>query len=236
MSTQSLEAPSSSQSQFLLRAAAYYDSENALDNQTEMFLYIWNALADEEQEEAMEIWRRNPKKPAPISVDSIPQCGIDLIKEFEGYHDELSDGRARAYKDAIHGWNVPTIGYGTTKYPDGRKVKPGDVITRAEAEEYLTWEVEKLCRPQLEKIPTWIKMNENQRGALYSFAYNLGSYFFGGRNFTSITRVCNSPDRWSDDEWVTAQFIKYRNPGSPAEKGLRRRRSAEAQLFLTSVS
>ena len=57
---------------------------------------------------------------------SIPQSGLDLIKEFEGYHNKLSDGRAQAYPDPIYGWDIPTIGYGTTKYPDSSKVNfPG---------------------------------------------------------------------------------------------------------------
>ena len=165
-----------------------------------------------------------------------PACGILLIKSFEGYHKELPDGRAEAYADPIYGWQVATIGYGTTKYPDGRKVQRGDIITQAKAEEYLKWEVEQRCTPALEKIPTWGQMNDNQRGAFYSFAYNLGANFYRGANFASITKVCDSPDRWNDEAWITEQFVKYRSPGTPAEKGLRRRREAEAKLFCTSIA
>jgi len=74
-------------------------------------------------------------------------------------------------------------------------------------------------------------MNQNQQGALYSFAYNLGANFYGGANFQSITRVCDTVSNWEDQNWITEQFEKYRNPGSPAEEGLRRRRRAEAELF-----
>jgi GH24 family phage-related lysozyme (muramidase) len=238
----------SNDSQFLVRAAAYYNHATALDNQTEMFVYIWGALSAEEQELALEIWQEDrqsqakgmpqsgiPSSQAQPQTPVIPQAGIDLIKEFEGYHEQLGDGRAQAYADPIHGWEVPTIGFGTTKYPDHRRVQQGDIITSAEAEEYLAWEVERLCRPVLEKIPTWAQMNSNQRSALYSFAYNLGAHFYGGPNFQSITRVCSSPDRWGDHPWIEEQFVKYRNPGSPAEVGLRRRRVAEAKLFCTPV-
>jgi GH24 family phage-related lysozyme (muramidase) len=171
-----------------------------------------------------------------IEVESIPECGIDLIKRFEGYHQELADGRAKAYPDPLHGWEVPTIGFGTTKYPDGSKVKEGDIITRAEAEKHLIWEVEKVCKAALEKIPTWKQMNSNQRGALYSFAYNLGANFYGGDRFESITKVCDDVSRWGDKQWVTEQFEKYRNPGTPVEEGLRRRRRAEAELFCTPLN
>ena len=161
----------------------------------------------------------------------LPECGVRLIEQFEGYAKELPDGRAEAYPDPITQWKLPTIGFGTTKYPDGSPVKKGDIITREQAEEYLAFELEKKCRVGLEKIPNWKRMNDNQKGALYSFAYNLGAGFYGNGNFQSITHVCDSQDRWGDVEWVTAQFVKYRNPGTAAEAGLRRRREAEAKLF-----
>jgi len=172
-----------------------------------------------------------PTPPPGSSSGKIPQVGVDLIKEFEGYHEKLPDGRAKAYPDAIHGWGVPTIGYGTTFYTDGRKVKQGDIITHAEAEEYLIDNIDKSFRPSLERIPTWGQMNDNQRAAIYSFAYNLGADFYGAPGFTSITLVCDSPQRWNEKAWVKEQFVKYRNPGTPAEAGLRRRREAEADLF-----
>lgn len=220
--------------QFLIRAADYFRSETALDHQVKMFEYIWNALSEEEQMKAIEIWQSASQSKPQSNL--IPQQGIEIIKEFEGYYEKLEDGRARAYKDPIYGWDVPTIGYGTTKYPDGRKVQQGDIITHDEAEKYLIWEIDRLCRPALEKIPTWKQMNVNQRGALYSFAYNLGAYFYSNADFQSITKVCDSPDRWGDLAWVKEQFVKYRNPGSSAEIGLRRRREAEATLFCSPVT
>ena len=198
--------------QFLVRAADYFRAEMALDNPTKMFVYVWNTLSEEEQPQAVRIWQdsRPPQSQSNASSQSsiIPQQGIELIKEFEGYHEHLGDGRARAYPDPLHGWDVPTIGYGTTKYPDGRKVHKGDIITRDEAENALIWEVDRLCRPVLEKIPTWKQMNANQQSALYSFAYNLGAYFYGSADFQSITRVCDSSNRWGDMNWIKEQFVK----------------------------
>lgn len=165
--------------------------------------------------------------------DAVPTCGIELIKQFEGYEKKLPDGRVEAYPDPITRWALPTIGYGTTQYPDGSPVKRGDIIDQTRAEACLVHEVEAKCRPALEAIPNWGRMNANQRGALYSFAYNLGARFYRGANFQSITRVCDSPERWDDQAWIREQFVKYRNPGSSAEAGLRRRREAEAALFCT---
>jgi GH24 family phage-related lysozyme (muramidase) len=158
-------------------------------------------------------------------MNSIPEAAIVLIKEFEGF-------RAEAYPDPITGWQLPTIGYGTTIYPDGTHVKQGDTITEARACECLADHIAKVCTPALTKIPTWVKMNSNQQSALYSFAYNLGAGFYQGANFTSITAVCESPDRWNDSVWIDEQFGKYTNHGL---EGLVRRRTAEATLFCTPV-
>lgn len=154
-------------------------------------------------------------------MNTIPKAAIELIKEFEGFV-------ADAYPDPITGWQLPTIGYGTTIYPDGTHVKKGDTITEARASECLADHVAKKCTPSLTKIPTWAQMNLNQQGALYSFAYNLGAGFYKGANFNSITLVCDSPSRWNDSSWIAEQFEKYTNHGLA---GLVRRRKAEAKLF-----
>jgi len=158
-------------------------------------------------------------------MNFIPEAAIELIKNFEGF-------RAEAYPDPITGWQLPTIGYGTTIYPDGYHVKPSEIISEARACECLADHIAKVYAPALTKIPTWVKMNSNQQSALYSFAYNLGAGFYQGANFTSITAVCDSPDRWNDSVWIDEQFGKYTNHGL---EGLVRRRTAEATLFCTPV-
>jgi GH24 family phage-related lysozyme (muramidase) len=163
----------------------------------------------------------------------VPKCGVVLIKRFEGYEKKLPDGRVQAYADPKVGWDLPTIGFGSTKYPDGSPVKKEDIITLEDAEACLAEEVNHRCRPALEAIPTWEQMNDNQRGALFCFAYNIGAHFYNRKNFQSITSVCNFSDRWGDKPWIEAQFVKYRNPGSNVEEGLRHRRMAEAELFCT---
>ena len=53
-------------------------------------------------------------------------------------------------------------------------------------------------------------MNDNQRGALLSFAYNLGAAFYGGRNFNTITRILRD-QKWHE---VPKVLEMYRNPGT----------------------
>ncbi|MGK7910343.1 MAG: C39 family peptidase [Synechococcus sp.] len=167
---------------------------------------------------------------ASRSIDGIPSRVVELIEKHEGF-------RANAYPDPAHGWQVPTIGYGTTTYPDGRKVKQGDTVTREQAQQYLMDFLLQKCRPILAKIPTWSQMNVNQQGALYSFAYNLGPGFYRAANRESITRLCDSPTLWTNKAEVTRIFELYCNPNAPnVTAGLKRRRGEEAALFCTPVN
>ncbi len=50
---------------------------------------------------------------------NISQNCLDLIKKWEGF-------RANAYLDPV---GIPTIGYGTIRYPNGQKVQMGDIIS-----------------------------------------------------------------------------------------------------------
>ena len=146
--------------------------------------------------------------------------GIKLVKEFEGC-------RLNAYPDPLSG-NLPiTIGWGSTRNKNGQPFKMGDTITQAEADELLIEEAKHHFLPELRKIPHWNEMSDGKRGALLSFAYNLGAGFYGGANFNTITK------RLKNKEWdlVPDALYLYRNPGSNVEAGLARRRKAEGESW-----
>lgn len=152
----------------------------------------------------------------------VPLPGIELIKQFEGI-------QLKAYPDPLSGGKPYTVGWGSTRRKDGSPFYLGEVITRAEADELLNWQVEQEFLPSLERIPVWPELNENQRGALLSFAYNLGADFYGSTGFDTLTRVLRDRD-WNQ---IESALLLYRNPGSTVEAGLKRRRQAEADLFNT---
>jgi len=158
------------------------------------------------------------------SSGKVPLPGVALIKEFEGLF-------LKAYPDPLSGGKPITIGWGTTRKKDGSEWRLGETITKAQAEELLISQLENSYLPPMQKIPVWNELNANQQGALLSFGYNLGANFYGSDNFKSMTRVLR------DKEWdeIEETFLKYRNPGTNVEAGLRRRRQAEAKLFLTPV-
>jgi len=156
----------------------------------------------------------------PTSIREVPLVGINLIKEFEGCH-------LHAYPDPLTGGLPITIGWGSTIDFDGSRFNLGRTITQKYADELLHWELENQILPNLFCIPYWDEMNDNQRGALLSFAYNLGPKFYGSGGFNTITTVLKNK-QW--DKVPDALFL-YRNPGSNVEPGLARRRIAEGNLW-----
>ena len=148
--------------------------------------------------------------------------GVELITEFEGCH-------LKAYPDPLTGKEPITIGWGSTRRPDGSRFMLGQFITQQQADEYLMFDVEHKFIPPLTKIPYWSEMNDNQRGALLSFAYNLGAGFYGSSNFNTITRILKER-KWDE---VPKVLEMYRNPGSNVEAGLLRRRRAEGKLWVS---
>jgi GH24 family phage-related lysozyme (muramidase) len=144
-------------------------------------------------------------------------AAIKIIREFEGCHLD-------AYKCPAGVW---TIGWGTTRYQDGRQVKQGDKINAIEADMLLRQEVDRIAAKLARDVPGWKEMADHQRCALVSFAYNLGENFYGASGFETITRELREKD-WPA---VPAALLLYRNPGTNVEAGLKRRRIAEGNLW-----
>ena len=120
-----------------------------------------------------------------------------------------------------------TIGWGSTKDFDGKLFKMGRIIAQEYANNLLEFDLVNRFLPTLSKIPYWNEMNENQQGALLSFAYNLGAGFYGGLNFNTITNNLKQKN-WKA---IPETLKLYRNPGSNVEAGLLRRRIAEGDLW-----
>lgn len=150
---------------------------------------------------------------------------IKLIKEFENC-------LLTAYADPLHGWKVATIGWGTTRYPDGRKVSQGDILTAGEADRLLQQEIDTIAKRLSTTIPHWSEMRLTQQSALISFAYNLGSGFYGSTGFETISARLRDK-AWSD---VPSALKLYRNPGTSVEAGLLRRREAEGAIWSQNIT
>lgn len=159
-----------------------------------------------------------------VAMAGVPLPGVDLIKVFEG-------SRLEAYPDPKTGGEPITIGWGSTRDRQGRPFKLGDRITQQEADDLLMDQILRSYLPPQTRIPGWERMNDNQRGAILSFAYNLGARFYGANGFETLSRVLRNQE-WHN---IEAAWILYRNPGSRVEEGLLRRRLSEANVFLSGT-
>lgn len=143
--------------------------------------------------------------------------GIPLIKRFEGL-------KLRAYLCPA---GLPTIGYGSTFYEDGSKVKLGDVITIDRADKLLIHTVAQFERQVDAAVTSTI--NANQLGALTSFAFNVGMGNF--RRSTLLRLVNANPNNAA----IRQEFMKWNKAKGQVLAGLTRRRTAEADLYFTQI-
>jgi type VI secretion system secreted protein VgrG len=154
--------------------------------------------------------------------------GLKLVRKSEGFY-------SKPYLDPV---KIPTIGYGTIQYPNGRAVTMKDPpITEAQAEEYLRHEVKEkeAAVRKMVKVP----LNENQFSALTSFAYNGGT---GALQDSTLLKKLNA----GDYDGAAGEFGKWnkgtvKNPKTGKKervvlKGLTTRRAAERKLFETPAN
>ena len=163
----------------------------------------------------------------PKEEYGMPSQGIELIKEFEGFHD-VSGNKVYAYPDPGTGGKPWTIGWGSTRKSDGSPFYKGDSLTFDDANKLFEVQLENNYWSKISKtVPYWDEMNDNQRSALLSFAYNLGASFYGSVGFETISRELREKD-WKA---VPDALMLYVNGANGPLPGLVRRREAEGDLW-----
>ena len=148
----------------------------------------------------------------PNHSQKVSNSGIDLICSFEGL-------RLKAYDD---GGGVWTIGYGTTIYPNGIKVKRGDTCTLVQAKAYMTHDLKKF--ESAVNTAVVVPVNQNQFDALVSLAYNIGIKAFTNSTLLKKLNV-------GDIRGAAAQFSVWNKAGGKVMQGLVNRRAVERKLF-----
>ena len=155
-----------------------------------------------------------------------PACDA-IVKNWEGYHRALPGGGCEAYPDVAHGWDVPTIGFGTTYYASvgihkfgRRSVRQGDDLTRAEAESELDAELDNVERELNNAIK--YRVTQSMFDAMCSFAFNLGI----AGSAQQIERI-----NAGKYEECARSFYLYVNANGEPYQGLISRRNGEEALF-----
>lgn len=144
--------------------------------------------------------------------------GISLIKKYEGL-------KLQSY---ICPAGIPTIGYGSTFYENGSKVKLGEKISVERADSLLAYMVQNFETGVKNLVKS--NINANQLGALTSFAFNVGLGNF--TRSTLLRKVNINPN----DETIRAEFMKWNKGGGKVLRGLVNRRNDEANLYFSHSS
>lgn len=139
----------------------------------------------------------------------------DIIKHYEGCELE-------AYLCPA---GIPTIGYGSTFYADGKPVKLGDKITQQQADELLPALVNKFAISVNNGLKVDIK--QYQFDALVSLTYNIG---IGNFRKSTLLGLINKK---AADFQIASEFAKWNKSNGEVLKGLVKRRKSEATLYIT---
>lgn len=151
-----------------------------------------------------------------IAVDemSLSLEGVNQICNFEGL-------KLSAYDDGTGVW---TIGYGTTRYPNGKRVSEGDRCTLEQAKTYMRHDLKIFERAVNSSVT--VPLKQNQFDALVSLTYNIGVGAF--KNSTLIKKL-----NLGDYKEAANQFDVWVNAGGKRLQGLVNRRAIEKKIFLS---
>lgn len=141
--------------------------------------------------------------------------GLAIIKKHEGLR--LSSYLCPA--------GVPTIGYGNTRYPDGRKVILGEKLSsEKEAIQLLLASLQSFEAAVNRHLPN---LNQCQFDALVSFTYNVGTGAFIKSTLLKKAKVNPA------DPSILDEFQKWVRGGGRVLPGLVTRRREEANLYFS---
>jgi lysozyme len=142
--------------------------------------------------------------------------GYLLITEFEGF----------SAKPYLCSAKIPTIGYGSTYYSDGKRVTMLDKeITKHQALEIFKTIADRFAS-KVSKLVT-SPLNQNQFNALVSLAYNIGT-----GNFASST-ILKKVNKNHNDTSIALEFKKWNKVNKKEVAGLTRRRINEANIYFS---
>lgn len=151
-----------------------------------------------------------------VAALSLSATGLVGIALHEGYTD-------RAVRPLPT--DVPTVGFGTTKRPDGSPVQMGDTVTPPQALARALADVQKFegALKQCVRVP----LHQHEYDAFLSFAYNVGAGAFCN---STMARRLNAGDYAGAcaefERWTFFQGRDCRDPSNRCQ-GLAKRRADE---------
>lgn len=154
----------------------------------------------------------------------LDQNGRFWIKGFEGF-------RSKPYLCSA---GVPTIGWGNTYYPNGRKVTLKDKPITVEYGDYIfDFVADLFAKDVCSLLPDNIDLTQNQFNMLVSIAYNIGSDIDaddiaeGLGDSTLLKKVIKNPN----DPSIAKEFNKWVFANGKKSNGLVIRRNKESVKY-----
>ncbi|KAF8148213.1 lysozyme [Crassisporium funariophilum] len=147
---------------------------------------------------------------------------VSMIKGFEGFV-------ASPAPDPI---GLPTVGYGhLCKQPKCAEVPFKFPLTEAQATTLLNTDIAPMAACISKDIVDTVQLNENQYGALVSWAFNVGCGNSGGSALITRLNAGEDPNKVASEE-----LPKWRKAGGQVSNGLVARRSKEVAFFQQASS
>ena len=146
----------------------------------------------------------------------LDENGYKLIQGFEGL----------SLVPYLCSAKVPTIGYGNTFYPSGKKVTMNDNPISLLTAKWMLKETADKFAADVDKLIK-SRLTQNQFNSLVSFAFNLGVAALG--RSTLLKKVNANPQ----DITITNEFLKWNKAGGKVLNGLTKRRTIEAKIYFT---
>jgi len=150
---------------------------------------------------------------------SVNDKTIELIKGFEGF----------APSPAPDPIGLPTVGYGHLCKTNGCKEVPYKFpLTKETATKLLHDDLKGFESCVYHDIKLSVRLNDNQYGALVSWAFNMGC---GSVESSTLVKRLNNGE--NPDVVAEEELPKWNHAGGKVLPGLTRRRAAEVELFKT---
>ena len=154
------------------------------------------------------------------SMKLVSDDGVEFVAHFEGF-----PNNGRPYNDPV---GYCTIGYGhliSYKNCTPEDHRKWGQLTEKEAKQLLRKDLEAFAQGVKEATTIWPKLEQHEKDALISFAFNVGLGAYGS---STLLKKLNAGDK----RGAANEFPRWVYAAGQKLPGLVRRREAERKMFL----
>jgi len=155
-------------------------------------------------------------KRLPAALIVVSAVAVSGIAVREGY-------RSRAYDDGV---GVQTVGFGSTRHPDGTPVKAGDTVTPQRAVVMLAKDADRIWREAAACIGD-VPLTQGEADAFASLAYNIGAPAFC--RSTIVKKLKETPPDYAG---ACREILRWNRAGGQVLPGLTKRRESEYRMCM----